>query len=104
MPTKVIAKRKFLNPVKSSNNGSVKWELTVDKYESKGKEGVYIGGNFIIYDCRKGITLDLHSDSRSASGRKDYKESINKLRWLAEMANGCADTMEENWNEVVNNE
>lgn len=111
MPTKNISKRKFLNPVASINNGSVKYYLQLsedsdDVDENNNpvtKKEKIISGGFIVFDCRKGIELDLYSRSSTKFGRKQHRESIRKLRLLAEYANSCADEMENFWNKEFDN-
>ena len=98
MPHKTIAKRKFLNPPKSQDNGSLKWYLNAFyKDTDDGKRYNEISGGFIIYDCRKGIELELYGDNETRSDKKKFKDSVQKLRWLAESANECADEMEKFW-------
>ena len=99
---KDISKRKFLNPVSSSNNGSLKWTIRVEQYEDDdGDQQLNVNGQFIIFDCRKGISLDLYGETVHGEGRRSYKANIQKLRWLAEHANECADKMQEYWDEVM---
>lgn len=96
-----ISKRAFLNPVSSSNTGSYSWYIERSKYTKKNdiakKKHYHFSGGFKIYDCRKGIQLDLYGDHDTGSGRSSYKQSVKKMRALASAALECANEMEAFW-------
>ena len=78
---KFLAKRKWLNPINSSDTGMIATEVLADDF--------CVGGVVDIWDCSRKITLDFNVYSKG-----DLSQRKKKLRIMIEMLEDVYDTMD----------